>query len=743
MKKSILIPLIALAFASFLMAQDQWRNLTFTNGIYDIEYDGTYWWLGTQGGLIRFEESSRSIKVYNRGNSDILSNHIRALAMDENGHIWIASEYGLSKFDGKNFTHYTAENSDLRNNNIKLMEYEQNKGLWVVTDSALTFFDGTNWHHFRTDDAGDSLKWVCAMYPASPYGLLFAIGKKVEFINHSDSFVDMNFTGSGFYRITGVGYDWLNNVVVATDYGFWVSDGTGWTQYHNGNSPMPANTIVQMKCTPGGDIYLNHGQNGFSVWHSYNNSWNIIPDKDGHPYNYLITLFVNQTGDQVAFSLAWPSCGFVVADHPDTWTYTFSETYDVNTSPLRTNEVENIVVKNGIKYIGTRGVIVLDRSNHLLHRYDSQWDGGEHTILFNPIKHLAVDAWNNIWCSDGLNINLLKISGDHVYEINQDSLGITNPMIKGLQWESIPRADGKPDGILWAGVYGADYQGIAYYDSLWHTFPDEHPQYPFTMHQLVRDEAGIRWFAANAIYSYDGNEFTRYWYDAPLRQPTCVVRDKAGNIWFGGTPEPDYGWKGGLARYLGGDKWLHLTTENSSLPDDYITSMVCDTTGNLWIGTQYGGLVKMDAVGNMEIFNRDNSPLDNNWIVKLAVDTITNDLWVLNRESGIFIFNKQGFTAIEPETKTKKIPLSHQLLQNYPNPFNPTTNIHFVLSKRAQVKLQIFDVLGRKVAELLNEHLDAGEHNITFKANGLPSGVYIYRLQAGNFVQQRKMVLMK
>jgi len=83
------------------------------------------------------------------------------------------------------------------------------------------------------------------------------------------------------------------------------------------------------------------------------------------------------------------------------------------------------------------------------------------------------------------------------------------------------------------------------------------------------------------------------------------------------------------------------------------------------------------------------------------------------------------------------------LAQNYPNPFNPSTNISFALPQRERVTLEVFSITGQMVVMLVNEILNAGNHTIQFDASGLSSGTYIYRITAGNFVQTRKMVLVK
>jgi subtilisin family serine protease len=86
---------------------------------------------------------------------------------------------------------------------------------------------------------------------------------------------------------------------------------------------------------------------------------------------------------------------------------------------------------------------------------------------------------------------------------------------------------------------------------------------------------------------------------------------------------------------------------------------------------------------------------------------------------------------------------STSLLQNYPNPFNPTTRISFTLVEASNVRLEVFNVAGQRVALLVNEHREAGLHFVDFDASALSSGIYFYRLTAGDVTQNRKMILLK
>ena len=90
-----------------------------------------------------------------------------------------------------------------------------------------------------------------------------------------------------------------------------------------------------------------------------------------------------------------------------------------------------------------------------------------------------------------------------------------------------------------------------------------------------------------------------------------------------------------------------------------------------------------------------------------------------------------------------ELPASFKLNQNYPNPFNPSTTISFEMPKSGVVELKVFDMLGREVASLVNGFRQAGTYRVDFNAIGLASGVYVYRIKAGDFVESKKMTLLK
>ena len=132
------------------------------------------------------------------------------------------------------------------------------------------------------------------------------------------------------------------------------------------------------------------------------------------------------------------------------------------------------------------------------------------------------------------------------------------------------------------------------------------------------------------------------------------------------------------------------------------------------------------AVANNKIYVISGSP-DGGY-------TGTGDIWEYD----------PAMTGVTPGVETSlELPGSFMLEQNYPNPFNPTTVIRYLLPASVSVTLTVYDLLGREVTTLVNERMNAGVHEATFSGSGLSSGVYFYRLSAGDFVQTKRLMVLR
>lgn len=132
------------------------------------------------------------------------------------------------------------------------------------------------------------------------------------------------------------------------------------------------------------------------------------------------------------------------------------------------------------------------------------------------------------------------------------------------------------------------------------------------------------------------------------------------------------------------------------------------------------------------------------WIDENVVNGVTYyyKLHVID-ENGNHIYNRDGQAVIASATPNSSLAGSYALAQNFPNPFNSQTSFTFSIGSDQLVTLKVFDLLGREVATVANKTFEAGVHTVNWTADGLSSGVYMYKLTAGSFAETRKLVYMK
>ena len=178
-----------------------------------------------------------------------------------------------------------------------------------------------------------------------------------------------------------------------------------------------------------------------------------------------------------------------------------------------------------------------------------------------------------------------------------------------------------------------------------------------------------------------------------------------------------------------GDSWIHFW--NPPYPATYTLGMTPNSL-HKWL-LQYTGSIQRTTDGGAT-WQSDTLPVP-----------ITDILYDLHGHQFAFGAGRL-FRYDSTLTGIGQLPLSPTefvLLQNYPNPFNPTTTISFTIPHSSFTILRVYDVLGREVATLMNDQLSAGKYERTFDASKLASGIYVYRLQAGTFVQTRKLAVLK
>lgn len=185
-----------------------------------------------------------------------------------------------------------------------------------------------------------------------------------------------------------------------------------------------------------------------------------------------------------------------------------------------------------------------------------------------------------------------------------------------------------------------------------------------------------------------------------------------------------------------GTSW---TNASGNLPDIPANAGVVNPANqnNLIIGTDLGIFETTDGGST---WAQQNTGLANVPIADLDLRTSDNILFAATHGRGMF---KTSGPLTSVDGRDEEVVHEFKLLQNYPNPFNPSTTIPFALAERSQVKLELFSLTGQKVADIFEGELEAGSRQIKFDGSGLSSGVYMYQLRTGNFVDSRKLTLLK
>ena len=174
--------------------------------------------------------------------------------------------------------------------------------------------------------------------------------------------------------------------------------------------------------------------------------------------------------------------------------------------------------------------------------------------------------------------------------------------------------------------------------------------------------------------------------------------------------------------------------------------IIAGGTYDFYLPFKYFQIIRTDSIGNAlwtKIPSNDSYGYDIQLTTDggyIAVGYVYRDVWWTN--SDVLLIKTKPDPVLFMDQKPVLIS-GYKLHQNYPNPFNPTTTLEFDLPKTSQVSLKIFNILGEEVATLVSDKLSAGSYAYEWDASKYASGVYLYRLKAGDYVETRKMVLMR
>jgi hypothetical protein len=252
-------------------------------------------------------------------------------------------------------------------------------------------------------------------------------------------------------------------------------------------------------------------------------------------------------------------------------------------------------------------------------------------------------------------------------------------------------------------------------------------------------------------YSPSGSRLWDYRYASQfIDHAKDIVTDGAGNVYFCGSA----GATGFIAKLNSGGvlQWNKIITGTGG--NEIVNRLVIDGAGDVYLtgkvaaGSYFDFVTeKINPAGITQWRATHNGSGNQN---DFGNAITINSLGHVYVAGGSNVSGWNNFCTIKYAPGTiginpvsNEIPEGFSLSQNYPNPFNPVTNIEFSMPAASFVNLVIYDMLGREVETLVNEDLNAGTFNVDFNASKLTSGVYFYKITAGNFIETKKMILVK
>lgn len=740
----ILLVLLTALSVNIVHAEDIWQQFNSSNDINTMAWDrvdSDILWIGTNGGLIRYNVVTGGITLFNTVNSGLPSNRINTIAVADNNDIWVGTaDRGLARYDGNVFTQFNTENSDLLLNSIRKIEFDETGVLWIAYTRLYVGSFYIPGRELKEEELS-----------RGPYKV-FDLN-----VNSSNDIWASAFWYS-IYHFNG--YNWTSySAQYSAVYGIkkgpdgyvWLAQGLRASKFLDVNSTwvtytgLPASGLVSVYIDESNVKWFG-SENGLLRYNDI--SWELFDmDNSQLPSNNILSMLEDRhnTGMWIGTSL-----GLVFFDGTE------FEFHDVNVSGLLSNVIrDGIADHNGVVWLAT------DRG---LCRYDG-YEFTAYTSLNSPltsdiITALEVDNNNRLWIGtlDGLfsydegiwqhyTADNSFWSSDFirrlVLDLNNNLYIYTNEHLPHYDYSEDPLY-GRSSTVSNGSLFLIDIENMELISNVSGHF--------FSITTLQVDNANNLWFNSrdciglgetiwffDDLYMFDGQNVHHQFalYDSGMESLLVYDMHPEGEgMWIAtGRYTHDSGDITYYSLFLfeDGEVSEHYTIYNSLLPHYSVISLLLEDDV-FWIGTP-AGVCKV--VGDeWEVFTIEDSLLPSN-IVRRIFSKNGVRTWIVT-DNGIAVYGRE--LSIEKE-ETEVVP-SLKTYPPFPNPFSPTgregrsaeINIRYSIPSDTEVRIDIYNVLGQHIDSLENDYVREGEHHITWDGRdknrrAVPSGVYLYRIR--------------
>jgi ligand-binding sensor domain-containing protein len=614
------------AFAQTIDLCEQWRTFAEIDQTTSLALDHQYLWVGTKGGLVRFDTLSYDAKLYDKTNSGLPVNAVTSLVMDRTGRLWIGTYGGgVARLDRGVWSTFDASNSALKSNYILSLALDSTGAVWVGTGGGGV-----------AKSTGNAFVVVPLPNPPS-YNKIDAITTDIEgniwlSARAGNNYNELDkFDGSKW-----VWYDDTNSLILP-GYIFALAcgrDSTIWMGCDEGELESldtgDWEAWVSQPGVTGGEspVYGIATDDSGAVWTAswtgcakfYRHKWHVIAD--GHSYAVLVhggtTWFANNPGilrlrgdttTRFLAGLSLPSNNLAL--------------------PLTVDGKGNTWATS----TATALISIFDGTSWRNITPQSIADGK----AAYP-SALAADSAGNTWIAlRGLGI--VRYDGQSSYVFNDTNSALDTNVVTGLAYDKMHHK-------LWAGTS----KGLALYDGTsWSSFdyPRTLPIYPLWngFNGFTVDPSGVVWATAafGGLLRFDGTNWKVFGEADGLPSAsstgiytTGVACDANGAIWVATDS--------GLAKYENGAFTVY-TSSNSALATSDLNSVAIDPRGRVWVGTWRAGAAMFDH-GTWTNLDQNNSGITNNQISWVTADA-AGHVWYAMENDGLTEYSPTGFTPLQ------------------------------------------------------------------------------------------------
>jgi ligand-binding sensor domain-containing protein len=686
--KTIYFLFVGLVISSGLFAQHpNWENITNTNIVTSLYNDGDTLWVGTFGGLVKYNKKTGASFCYNRANAGLNTNNILDISKDSKNNLWIAGRFnGIGCLKNGKYTIFN-------NNNTNTMYNEYCKGIYIDKNDSV--FVGSNFRFNRIFDNQLTYLWVPTFYSFSPQyikcispapdgGLVFAASSGIySYKNGEITYMYNQMTDCNVAK-----FDKLGNLWVGTKRNGLYKYGSNTTalNFNASNSDVPTEVLDilidkndNIWVTGNGGL-INFKETGNSVVYNMNiandGAYTIIDDDTciwvGTSNNGLYR-FKNGVFEKIALSNSGLKSNYnlqlciingnLILRNPEVASYnngTFTNLFD-SQSGLKTNPF------NGMKVFKNKGIFTYGTNTVLGYFENGNWQYYNQFLLDN-IKNIAAISPDTFWVSTS-NRGLLKYVNGQILEYNNTNSPLPNISLSTIELDN--------QGVLW-GSFGSGNGGPG-------------------------------------IYSFNGSNWSIYTstnVSQLTKLATSLKFDTQNNLWCNAGSNA-------LIRY-NGTNWTQHTIPESLMATNTINNIFIDNTDTIWTAGS-AGATKFDRATKWEAYTIYNSGLVFNSVQDI-VRLPNGDVYMSHSYGGISVLKNSS------APNSVAIPVSEQLnFKVFPVPGVDRLTIEIPASVN-EYSIEMYDLTAKPVY-LSKSKLHAGNENLfTINTSAFPKGIYIIKL---------------